>query len=184
MTQLFVNPTFHLWPHGSPRDGAWGLGAETAEKWISKWNKSQKSHATAADLTPPLTGLLYRLIPFDGVYEAFYMRQTVGNLRARLDKTYQISTVARRITTAPILLGWYVNARWNVNQRLLVLNTHPGGDVPMSPSFRKYQWEFTMPTGQGISWELDHSQGIEAAVIFNTRTPGRVSIRSMSIVEV
>jgi hypothetical protein len=183
--QLTANPTFTAWSHGSPRTGNTTSGVETADHWKAKWNKSTASRGVAYKMNGG--GLRYVLTPDPAVAasvdggETFYTRQTWPHLDAAKCHSYRMTVVAQ--ASAPgVRAGFYINLRWNVLQRLYIVNTV--SSIPMATTQATYSADFTVPCGEGVTWKTDESQGIEYAFLTTTPTPASVDILSVTLVPI
>lgn len=161
---LFINPTFAVWPHGSPRSGSYGSGTETAVAWISKWNASPASRLTAVKLP---TGIQYAMRPASGVFETYYLRQTYGQLRQSLGKRFKATIIAKSLSPN-VWYQFYINARWNNTNRIHIVTTDR---ILLSRSRKTYTIIFRMPSGAGVNWPVTDSAGVEFAFLFDTNHP-------------
>jgi len=177
--QLFSNPTFTSWPHGPVVAGSYGPGTETAQGWISKWNKSPVSSAVVSRLNPT-GGLHYALYPAPGVMETFYLRQTYHDLAGSLGKRFK-AVVAARALSPHVRGGFYINARWNNDQRLPIINTDQQLKL-WKGQLLTWTAIFRMPTDAGINWPVTDSSGVEFAFLVDTARVAQVNVRSITLV--
>lgn len=183
---LAANASFSVWPHGSPINGSFGAGNETAQSWISKWDHSARSALVASKR--PGGGLRYTLHPDPAINwatmpdhgETFYLRQTYPQLKASLGKKFHVAFVVGVISGNP-RGGFYLNARWNNTDRLLILNT-VGGIPLVAGAPQAYATDFVMPSGAGIDWQVSGSAGIEFTFLFTCTVPSVVDVTGTELI--
>lgn len=175
MPQLFVNPFFAAWSKGSPRPSTKGPGTVAANGWVIKHNVVN----TTGSASKLANGLRYVMQTPENIWDTFYLRQTVSGVEQYYGKSFRMHIDLFARINKDIWGGFYINLRWNNDQRQYIIKTNHTLLLPNKRTI--YTCNFTMPNFSATNWSKTSSNGIEAAFIMDVHGKALVDIYNVRL---